>query len=150
MKRQILNAIIRVSFLVLIAFISANAQTPAEIAFNVPFDFYVKNQKLPAGTYLIKSLDPYSDQATLVIRQKEGKAALIIRGLPLEVSTEEFEALPSLTFSCYGSSYFLSEIRNPARKFGAQLSKSRTEKNLAGQFGKEKTETVALNSVKRP
>lgn len=144
MKKQIIKSIVAVSFLVLVSIVSSNAQTHSQIAVNVPFDFYVKNQKFTAGKYLIESLNPRSNQTNLVIRQKDGEAKMVVMMLPLTVNGERSEAKPILIFNSYGSTYFLSEIRNPVENFGAQLLKTKEEKNLARQFGNPTREAVAL------
>lgn len=58
MKKQISNLIAAISFVFLFTVVSANAQSDGKLVAHVPFDFYVQGQKLQAGDYMIKSVNP--------------------------------------------------------------------------------------------
>jgi len=148
MKNQILKSIAAV-FVMLLAIASANAQTNNQVAANIPFDFYVNNQKFAAGEYVIERANPSSLEASLIFRQKDGKNSRIVMMLPLAVNAQSGKAQPSLIFNRYGAEYFLSEIRNPADSFGAQLPKVKKERSLAMQFGEPTREIVRLSSNRR-
>ncbi len=149
MKNQKIKSIIVVGFLVLFATFSANAQTGKPLVADIPFDFYVKNQKFEAGKYTIERAAPNSFSASIIIRQKDGKKSKILMLLPLELKNERGEFSAKLIFNRYGSEYFLSEVQNPADDFGAQSPKVRLEKNYAKQHGEPTRETVLLSTVQR-
>ena len=69
---------------------------------NIPFDFTVNNNVLPAGTYTISSLSPNAIQ----IRNVNGHAA----ELSLVQNDEKRSKTPVLVFQRYGNQYFLHEI----------------------------------------
>ena len=148
MKKQILIVIAALGFTFGLAGVSAQAQTHGKLTANIPFDFYVGDQKLVAGEYTIVSVNPQSDGATLVIRQKDGKGSRILNFMPEVVKGERTDASPSLIFNRYGSEYFLSEVRNPTQTFGARAPKSKVEANLAGRTGTSIPKIVAMNTVK--
>lgn len=132
----------------LFSFLSfANAQSNKQIAVNIPFDFYIQNQKLSAGEYLIESLSRESNQSlsTLVIRDKSGKAKGVIKTDLLELHINKKSITPALIFNCYGKEYFLAVISNPAEERGFAFRTTKTEKSIAKQFGKPIQETVAFN-----
>ena len=69
---------------------------------NIPFDFTLNNNMLPAGTYTISSLSPNAIQ----IRNVNGHAA----ELSLVQNDEKRSKTPVLVFQRYGNQYFLHEI----------------------------------------
>ena len=69
---------------------------------NIPFDFTLNNNVLPAGTYTISSLSPNAIQ----IRNVNGHAA----ELSLVQNDEKRSKTPVLVFQRYGNQYFLHEI----------------------------------------
>jgi hypothetical protein len=142
MKKQGLKSIVAVSFLFALGVVATPAQVQSQIAVSVPFDFYVKNQKLAAGEYRIESLNPRSNQPDIVIRQKNGRVKELVMMLRLTLSGAGSDPKPRLVFNRYGSNYFLSEITNPTENFSAHMPKSKVEKTLTHQFGKAERETI--------
>ena len=69
---------------------------------NIPFDFTVNNNVLPAGTYTISSLSPSAVQ----VRNVNGHVA----ELSLVQNDEKRSKTPVLVFQRYGNQYFLHEI----------------------------------------
>ncbi len=57
--------------------VAAQAQTVgrAQLIADIPFDFNVGNQTLPAGQYTVRQINPASDQAVLQFRSKDGHAS---------------------------------------------------------------------------
>lgn len=127
----------------------ANAQSNSQIAVNIPFDFYVQNQKMPAGDYRIESISPQSNQPFLIFRQKDGKATAIILAITAKSNFDDKKSQITLNFSRYDDYYFLSEIRNPLQLTEFSFNPSKTEKFLAKKFGKPTQEMVAVNSAQK-
>lgn len=127
----------------------ANAQVHKQIAVHIPFDFYVQNQKMTAGDYLIESISPQSNQSTLVFREKSGKAKGILKTIPIELNKDRKSFEPKLIFNRYGSEYFLAEIRNPLEESGFAVRATKTEKILAKKFGKPTQETVSMSLAQK-
>jgi hypothetical protein len=69
---------------------------------NIPFDFTVNNNVLPAGTYTISSLSPSAVQ----VRNVNGHVA----ELSLVQNDDKRSTTPVLVFQRYGNQYFLHEI----------------------------------------
>jgi hypothetical protein len=141
MKKQILCAAI-LGFIALFSYTSAAAQTNSRVVANVPFDFYIGSQKMPAGEYVIDKVFPQHDKTTLSLRRQDGKANAIALTTPTKVRKMKDVIL---SFNLYGDVYYLSKILNPFAELGLELKPGKTEINLARQSGKSKRETVSIN-----
>lgn len=121
---------------------SARAQS---IRAQIPFDFYVNNQKLPAGDYTISRVSELNPDL-LQVRKRDGSAQsliwVVMTSTPL--SSKENE----LVFNRYGDRYFFSQIRVPS-VISAELRKSKVEIRLAKGAAQIKRQSVALNSAKQ-
>ncbi len=126
-----------------------NAQSNKQIVVQVPFDFYVQNQKLNAGDYLIENASSQSNQSTLIIREKSGKAKGILTTNLIELAKDRKSFAPTIIFNRYGNEYVLAEIRNPLEDIGFTVRIAKTEKYLAKQFGKPTQETIAVNPAQK-
>ena len=93
----------------------------------VPFDFWVGEKLMPAGTYSVYRL------ATGAILLQGGPAAAWSGAvfLPQPLSRMENSETGKLEFTQYGNTCFLSEIWNPYQKEGYRVPKSSKEKELA-------------------
>lgn len=128
MKRKMLS-LVGVLALLLLG-VSAYAQT-IKVKANVPFDFIVNGETLPAGQYTIDSLGVL-DGRTLVVRSQGLDKQMLI-------STNSAQSLKvsdktRLIFHCYDQRYFLSEIWVAGNDRGHQLPRGRREKELASNF----------------
>ena len=99
MKRIIAIALFAASSLAAAGNLSAQEHM---VKANIPFDFTVNNNVLPAGTYTISSLSPSAVQ----IRNVNGHVA----ELSLVQNDDKRSATPVLVFQRYGNQYFLHEI----------------------------------------
>lgn len=127
----------------------ANAQSQMQIAVHVPFDFYVQNQKMTAGDYLIESASPRSVQSTLIFRQKDGKAKKILMTIPIEINGLRKSLEPTMRFNRYDNEYFLVEIRNPLENLGFALPKVKREEYFVRTIGQPTQAILKMNPVKR-
>jgi hypothetical protein len=111
--------------LVLVA-ASAFAQT-IRVKSDVPFNFIVNKQTLPAGEYSIQSMDQAG--RTLSIRDADGKPVSMVQSL----RCEKLDAAKStkLVFHRYGDQYFLAQIWIAGRAAGHELPKSHQENEVA-------------------
>ncbi len=99
MKRIIAIALFAASSLAAAGNLSAQDHT---VRANIPFDFTVNNNVLPAGTYTISSLSPNAVE----VRNGNGHIA----ELSLVQNDDKRSTTPVLVFQRYGSQYFLHEI----------------------------------------
>jgi hypothetical protein len=114
-----------VTALAVVAFSSTGALAGdvAALRAKVPFDFNVGDKVLPAGEYQFsKSWSPRAIQ----ISSRESKAAVTVLH---STGGRNATGLPdALVFNKYGNRYFLREIWIAGEDSGAQLPRSRTER----------------------
>ncbi len=136
------NRILALVGLALLAAVSASAQTPTTVEFNVPFAFQVGNQHMPAGLYLIKPAG-------------FGSSALILRGPGQATAVMTHSAIAStipaqgiVTFHKIEDSYFLEGFWTAGSKDGIKCTPSEAEKEiLASRHQDSNLTTVALNTI---
>jgi hypothetical protein len=148
-EEKIMNKILLLIVLMFTSGTLVNAQSNRQIAVHVPFDFYVQNQKMPAGDYVIESASPRSAQSTLIFREKNGKSKKILMTIPIEINILRNPSDPTLLFNRYKNEYFLAEIRNPLENLGFALPKMKQEKIYSTKLGQPTRELVTMNLVKK-
>jgi hypothetical protein len=90
---------------------------------NVPFDFTVGNDLLPAGTYTIKP------QSTSVIVIKNHDKPIAVLSLVHQDGNKSTNG-GKLTFHKYGDQYFLSEILSDGANMNVEIPTSKAEKRV--------------------
>jgi len=134
MKKQAFRAITMLSFLLVLAAVSVNAQGRSEssIAGNIPFDFAVGDTKLPAGNYTLRRIALTSSYDRLVIKSADGRGdSHSVMTMPNQ--TSEVQKQSRLVFNRYGDQYFLSQVWMAGSNTGRDLSQSRNERNLLNE-----------------
>jgi hypothetical protein len=127
--------------------ISASAASNRGVAIKVPFAFEAGDQLLPAGTYYFELTKNggYALGSMLRVTSKDGGIChyLLSRTIPGVRSENDWH----ISFVKYGDTYFLAKVRNNI--LGAELSKSKTEKQMADEFlhGQKAVANVELQSV---
>ena len=116
--------------MIVAAGVSANAQSlNYRLTANIPFDFSVAGQKLPAGKYWINRAQQSNGDMIVQIRSTEGEANINRFTIPVFTSSPVKQS--SLVFRRYGNEYFLAEIWPVGALTGRELPKTRTERELA-------------------
>jgi hypothetical protein len=90
---------------------------------NVPFDFTVGKQLLPAGTYAIKA-----ESSGLIVIKNHDKPITV-----LTIAQQDGARSPNqgkLIFHKYGDQYFLSEILDDSADMDVRLGPSKAEKRV--------------------
>ena len=127
-----------IAFVVLAGACTASLQAQShEVRADVPFNFAVGNQQLPAGHYTFSTLPSY----TVVIRNANYQFVILSR-------TEEAGSVKGysnrLVFDRYGDHYFLREIRCPSIAMNVELRQSKLEKQISVQRAGLAPETTLL------
>ena len=91
----------------------------------IPFDFYVADQLLPAGTYMI-ARQGHSD--AIRIYNNAGKSAFVMSNALSKNRAPDFSRL---VFHRYGSTSFLTGIYWEGSAAGRALAPTKTERRLA-------------------
>ncbi len=131
MKKQIIRGFTMLTLLVAVALVtavvSANGQARTVRA-NVPFDFIVGDQTLPAGEYSIRAMTASGDALSISNRDDA-----VVR-LSNTIESRKAPEQSKLVFHRYGERYFLAEVWSGGENTGRQLLKSKQEKNIEGQL----------------
>ena len=127
MKKDFIKGFTMLTLIIAIALasavISANAQSSRVVVSNVPFEFIVGDQTLPAGEYRIVQTLAHG----LTIRSADSEHAVIrMTNLLSPRDTEKAR----LMFRKYGERYFLAEVWDGSGSTGRQLTKSRQERAI--------------------
>ena len=132
MKKAIAKGFITAALLVMaiiVAGVSAHAQSlQYRLTADIPFEFSVSDQKLPAGKYWISRANQANGDAVLQIRSTDGNQTATRFSIPISTFNPKDEG--ELIFHRYGDQYFLSEIWPAGGGTGRALIKSHQEREL--------------------
>jgi hypothetical protein len=106
----------------------AHAQITEELEVNIPFQFYAANVKLPAGKYVVHTLND-SDLKVMEITAADGSTSALFG-----VEDAEANAAPrksELIFNKYGNRYFLTRIFDEGNPDGSRVPQSQYEKRVS-------------------
>jgi hypothetical protein len=120
MKRITAIALLAIANLAMAGTSFAQSKT---VRANVPFDFTVGKQLLPAGTYAIKA-----ESSGLIVIKNHDKPITV-----LTIAQQDGARSPNqgkLIFHKYGDQYFLSEILDDSADMDVRLPRSKTEKRV--------------------
>ena len=128
---------------VIAASVSANAQSlNYKLTANIPFDFSVAGEKLPAGKYSIGRAQQSNGDTVVQIRSTDGHANVVRFTIPVFANDPVKQS--SLVFRRYGNEYFLAEIWPVGAVTGRELPKTQAERELARKA--ENSGVAALNA----
>jgi hypothetical protein len=127
MKTQVFRmAVVAVVVVAVVAVSAAMAQRqPGDVFVNVPFSFFVGNQQMPPGHYLVI---PAGSGFLRMFDTKDFHDKLLVAVHGVE---SRIPQTPKLVFHRYGDSYFLAEVWNANGNIGRQLPKSKGEQEIA-------------------
>jgi len=127
---------------------AAHAGAQATLAVNIPFDFTVCREQLPAGKYKVRPISSASANV-LLVRSEDNRAAEI--ACTNSIQSTKPVANGKLTFNRYGDQYFLSEMWFPGERVGNQLVKSEREEAVLRELTppkKRERVTIKITEVK--
>jgi hypothetical protein len=111
------------------ACLPAAAQTQ-QLRLNIPFDFIVKGQTLPAGQYIAKRMGSIDD-SVWTIQSAQGSAMFLTN----PVESPNVAHNPSLIFLQTGTQYSLVQVWDGAH-FGRELMRSNVKQTVVAQGAK--------------
>jgi hypothetical protein len=123
MRKQALRLFFGVSLSVLLAVVSAGANSGLKVQATIPFDFTAGDETLPAGTYTVETI---SSNGLLAIRSEDYTRKMFILTGAKEAKNESESG--KLVFRKYGDLYFLAEVWG--YDAGQEVFKSRTERQV--------------------
>jgi hypothetical protein len=131
--RQLLPFFIALVFALTIYPTKAHAQIIGNLEVTIPFQFHAGDAKLPAGKYVVHTVDN-TDLTIMEIISADGSTSAIF-----EVHDAEANSTPAkseLIFNKYGNRYFLAKLFDEGNPSGSTVDKSRYEKR-SGQAAAE-------------
>jgi len=110
---------------------------------NIPFEFNVGNQKLPAGEYMVRVIG--SDDSILQISNIDGRKSVVLLTRSVQGKMQDNG---KLVFNRYGDTYFFVQAWTPGLSTGMEAPKSRAERNLVRELAgvKHQTTVIALTT----
>ena len=148
MKKQ---AYTMIAMFVLVASmaVAAQAQTSGrtQLTANIPFNFSVGNQSLPAGEYTIAQINPGSSNVVLQLRSREGNSAMV----QMTSVIGKAQSNAKLIFHRYGNKYFFAQAWVDGERNGLQAPKPRAERAAEREMAaiKAASETVLLTASRK-
>jgi len=117
---------IRISMLAALAAGLVQAQS-AKLTADVPFQFVVNNQTLPAGPYHV---DVFTNISVVKIQPEDGRPIALMAN---NTSSWDPQKVSKLVFHRYGNRYFLAEIWTRGSDSGRQIAPTNLERELKAQ-----------------
>ena len=118
--------------------VGAIADNAIAIKANVPFDFMVGNQRVPAGVYTFAQNGSWN---MIQISSWDTRTGLKVLRHPAGDNTTGFQY--ALVFNKYGNRYFLKQVWTGNGVMGVQLPTSRAEKEEMALSAPAKTTLIA-------
>jgi len=118
-----------------LAVVHVVAQTNQELVADIPFEFTVCSEQLPAGKYKVRSFSSATPHVMLV-RSDDSRS--VIMACAHEVQVPKRTTTGKLIFNRYGDKYFLSELWLQGEITGTELFKSEQEQALLREIKETK------------
>ena len=116
----------------------AFAGTGTNMQVTVPFEFYLEDQLLPAGTYSFEmGSGSEAISSSVTVRSCDGNGIRLLVTIP---GPGESAGMNQLRFNQYGDKHFLNSVSIQGHK--ATLKPFQLEKELRSQIKQEKTTTT--------
>ena len=130
LKNYIATTIAVTGLVVFVFGMECSAQSSKRLVANIPFEFYVGEEKLPSGKYEFESVKSVTNSGSVVVRPvvKSGRHSLIV-ATTAEMIKPGDEAI--LQFNRYGSEYFLSKVNLNADEVSFRFRRTLSEDRLA-------------------
>jgi hypothetical protein len=133
MKKTVVKGLITAALLVtaiITAGVSAQAQTlQYKLTVDIPFDFSVSAQKLPAGKYWVSRAHESIGDTVVQFQSADGHS--VANRFSIPIVTFKTKSRGELVFHRYGDQYFLSEVWPAGGGTGRAFLKTHAERELA-------------------
>jgi len=131
MKKHLL----RISMLAALAACVSQAQS-IPLKADVPFQFMLRNQTLPAGAYQVH---PSANLRMLTIQTAGGKAVPVFANSATSARNQKID---KLVFHRYGDRYFLAEVWTHGASCGWEIPPTSLERELAAHKTNARTQIL--------
>jgi len=144
MKRKTFLFMIMLGMLLPLMATAVVAQTSQELVANIPFNFTVCREQMPAGKYKVRPISSANPRALLIASEDNRSVEIVCTR---DVQAQKRAGAAKLIFNRYGDQYFLSELWVQGEMTGSQLVKSEQEEALLKGRKREKV-TVKVTEEK--
>lgn len=145
MNRRTFPFVIMLAVLVPLMGIHVVAQK-GDLVADIPFNFTVCREQLPAGKYKVRPISNANPRALLVASDNNRSVEIVCTR---DVTAQEPAATGKLIFNRYGDQYFLSEMWLQGETTGSQFPVSEKEQALQREVRKKHEKvTVKVTEVK--
>src|SRR5262245_33430946 len=134
LKKQILSVAATLTLIIPMSIIGF-AGFSGRVSANIPFDFIVGGKEFKAGRYSVSR----AVATTLILRNADND---VVANFMTNDVTDKSESKARLVFRHYGNQYFLAQIYDGQSGLGAELQKSKSEREAA-----KKGDTITQNIV---
>ena len=110
---------------------------------NIPFEFTVQSQTLPAGHYSLSSLS-FASPVIQVTNLDTGKSTAVLTMPAKEAKSNE---AAKIIFLCYADRYFLAEVRAPHVR--GRMAPSKAEEELRASGVEQQMASVDITRASR-
>ena len=131
LKKSALFAVLTIVLGAAVSIAPAHAATGDHLSVNIPFDFFVGDVSLKAGSYTVEQ----PESGILAFSSSDGQTGRYTLANRGESANRDHQ--PKLVFVRYGTQTFLSQVFMSAENDCNQLPRSRREKNLIQTTGEE-------------
>lgn len=128
MKTKLYSTFAMLSLALLMTVVTAQAQSRGKLEINIPFEFQIGSQTLPAGEYNVKRLT----QNSVLVQSADGQQSAIAQtpGI-VQANANAKASSEKLVFHQYGNQYFLAQVWMVRGSDGRELMKSNAERQAA-------------------
>jgi len=130
MKKTIFTTLTLLSLLMTLVGAGAQARPQAALVANVPFEFTIKNQTLPAGRYEVKVAMLGGAEMLTISSDRETKGFYFVHR---QTRHGDVAGDPKLVFHRYGDQYFLFQVWAAGAETGREFPTSRLEREIKKQ-----------------
>jgi hypothetical protein len=142
MSKKIAWMLATISLCAGLAGTNAYGQSSTRMKADIPFDFRVGSQSLPAGEYTVVPKSP----VMVVIQSKDGRRSSVAQSNAVQANQTSADG--KLIFNRYGEYQFLSQIWTPGEEVGRKLIQSSSEQEVAAGGAPTETTTLIARKVK--
>jgi hypothetical protein len=144
MKKTIFTTLTLLSLLMTLIGAGAQAQPQTALVAEVPFEFSIKNQTLPAGRYEVKVAMHGGTEMLTISSDRETKGFYFVNH---QTRRGDVSGEPKLVFHRYGDRYFLAQIWQSNDREAITLPMSRAELEVKTAMSGEAPAIVAITLI---
>jgi len=142
MKKHSLMIGTMLSLIVMVATASVNGQSRSHfMKINIPFDFAIRDETLPAGEYVVTRASSVKPEV-LLIRSVKGGTDVYVLTSNVRAKTGQSES--RLVFRRYGDQYFLAQVWVAEDNLGRELPTSHRQRIMEREMARNTSKRQPL------